>query len=801
MPAAVDWPDDSMQFTVTLPPFRLFRRRPMHLLRAPLAAALVLLLQSSANAQARSTRPPAIPDPAAILGFAPGADRHLPSWKQITDYFTALDKASARVSVRTLGKTTLGRPFLVAFISDSATLTNLEHFRQIQRKLMDPRLRAAGERDRLIAEGKNVILITSAIHSTESGGFTTPIVLADRLARAETPEAKTILANTIIMLVPSQNPDGVDIVGDYYRSTLDTPREGSGPPDLYHYYAGHDDNRDWYAFTQVETRYTVDSLYTPWDPEINNDIHQQGGSVSRIFIPPYMDPVEPNIDPILTQATNSLGMAMAWRMTAEGFTGIASNAAYDQWSPARQYSLNHRGARLLTETASARIASPVDVPFTSLTSAMGYNARTATWNYPSLWPGGHWTYGDIVRYQTAASWALLVSAAENRRGWLEAYANMGDRALGTLPAWGVDTWPSAFVIPKAQHDTQALHRLLWTLQHGQVEIRESAAPVTIDGGATYPTGSYVMLTKQPFGAYGKALLEHQHYPNLFEYPGGPPKRPYDVTAHTLPLLFGVAVATIMGPEPATARLLPPVPDPAFANPFGPTPKRIAIYRPSGNEPMDEGWTRWVFDVHHIKFTAITEKDLAAGNLRARFDAIVISDGSGNLGGPAGVAPLDSFVTAGGSVLAFNNSASSTAQALRLPVRNVLESGGGGGGGRGRGAASADFYCPGSILSVVPNTSTAIGRAMTAPVPGIWFEGSPAFEITDSTVATAVLSYPASGDPLLSGWLLGGAKLNGKAALVDVKHGQGHVVLYGFRPQYRGQPNATFPLIWAAIEGQ
>ena len=125
------------------------------------------------------------------------------------------------------------------------------------------------------------------------------------------------------MLVPSQNPDGVDIVGDYYRSTLGTPSEGRDPPDLYHKYVGHDDNRDWYAFTQPETRYTVDSLYTPWDPQIVNDIHQQGSNAGRIFIPPYMDPIEPNIDPILTAATNGLGMSIVWRMTNQGFTGIA----------------------------------------------------------------------------------------------------------------------------------------------------------------------------------------------------------------------------------------------------------------------------------------------------------------------------------------------------------------------------------------------------------------------------------------------------------------------------------------------
>src|SRR4051812_44740070 len=359
-------------------------------------ATLLAIPQTSPSAQSTRT----IPTPASILGFEPGADRHLPSWKQVVDYFTALDKASPRVSVRTLGKTTLGRPFIVAIIADSSTLANLEHYRQIQRRLMDPRLRAPNEREKLIVDGKNVILVTSAIHSTEVGGFTTPIVLADRLARAETPEARSILANTIILLVPSQNPDGVDIVGDHYRSTMGTAAEGRGPPQLYHFYTGHDDNRDWYAFTQLETRYTVDSLYTPWDPQINNDLHQQGANSSRIFIPPYMDPVEPNIDPILTAATNGLGMSMVWRMTNWGFTGIASNAAYDQWSPARQYSLYHRGARLLTETASARLATAIDLPFDQLTSGRGYEAKTVTWNFPSLWLGGRWTYGDIVRYQT-----------------------------------------------------------------------------------------------------------------------------------------------------------------------------------------------------------------------------------------------------------------------------------------------------------------------------------------------------------------------------------------------------------------
>ncbi|HEU4631339.1 MAG TPA: M14 family zinc carboxypeptidase [Gemmatimonadaceae bacterium] len=776
-------------------------RRPAALLAltaACLAPAHALGAQGPARTSGASD---GIPTIASVLGFEPGADRHLPSWTQIVTYFTALDAASPRVSVRTLGKTTLGRPFIVAFIADSATLANLEHYRQIQRKLMDPRRQAPGERERLLDEGKNVILVTSSIHSTEVGGFTTPLLLADRLARAADDEAREILANTIIMLVPSQNPDGVDIVGDHYRATLGTPAEGSGPPDLYHKYVGHDDNRDWYAFTQVETRYTVDSLYTPWDPQIVNDIHQQGGNAGRLFIPPYMDPVEPNIDPILTAATNGLGMAMVWRMTNEGFTGIASNASYDQWSPARQYPFYHRGARLLTETASARLATPVEVPFERLGTGRGYDAKVSSWNFPAPWPGGRWGYGDIVRYQTAASWALFLEAAQNRRAWLEGYAAQGERALAEKPAWGSEPWPSAIVIPKAQADTQAVQRLLWTLQHGQVEIRETTAPVTVDG-RTLPAGSYAVLTRQPFGSYAKALLERQHYPNLFEYPGGPPKRPYDVTAHTLPLLFGVEVAHVMGAAPATGEPIAAVAEPTYTAPLtGARTRRIALMRLAANESMDHGWTHFIFDSYRVPYTIITDEDVAKGDLRARFDAIVISDGSlarGGRGGRGGrgrggadpaavLAALDSFVTAGGTVLAFNEASTALAEGLHLPVRDVLD-----------GVANTEFYAPGSILSVEIARDHPIARGFTAPVPAVWFESGPAFEITDPSQATAVARYPATGDPLLSGWLLGGEKLHGAAALVDVRRGQGHVVLYGFRPQYRGQSVATYPLIWGAI---
>ena len=776
--------------------------RTLQFLRAAVIACAFGIALPLAAQQTTSTN--RLPNLEQSLGFKPGADRKLPSWKQVTDYFTALDKASSRVSVRTIGKTVQGRPFIVAFIADSSTLANLERYRTIQRKLMDPRTRtSADNREQLIEQGKNVILVTSAIHANEVGGYTTPLVLADRLARAADAESRMVLANTIIMLVPSQNPDGVDIVGNWYRATLGTPAEGTNPPELYHFYTGHDNNRDWYAFTQPETRATVDSLYTPWDPQIVNDIHQQGGNAGRIFVPPYMDPIEPNIDPILTASTNALGLQITWRLIADGKTGVANNASYDQWSPARQYSFVHRGARILTETASARLASPVEMPFERLGTARGYDAKIVTWNFPVVWPGGTWTYGNIVDYQVSASWALFVHAARDRRAWLESYAVLGERALGAMPPWGKDPWPSAFVIPKAQVDAGALQRMLWTLQHGQVEVRETTAPVSV-AGKSYPAGSYAVLTQQPFGGYAKSLLERQSYPNLFEYPGGPPKRPYDVTAHTLPLLLGVDVATVMGAAPATGAVLAAVREPTFsvAGLSGASTKRIAIYK-SYDASMDEGWTRWVFDTHKISYTSLFDREARAGNLVAKYDAIILPEASvasitrgvgatypdslkGGLG-EAGTAALVAFVEAGGTLLAFNDATDFAVEAFKLPVKNALA-----------GVRNTDFYAPGSIFGVEVDKTHPIARTFNAPVPAVWFENSAAFDITDPAQAVAVARYPATGNALLSGWLLGPAKLNGKAALVDVTRGKGHVVLFGFRPQYRGQTNSTYPLIWGAI---
>jgi len=340
--------------------------------RAFAIVSLTLLAATPLAAQRRT-----VPAPSSVLGFVPGADRKLVAWEPIVAYFRALDAASDRVKIREIGRTTNGAPFIVAFISSPANLAQLPSLGDIQRQLADPRLvRDSAAVERLLRRGRVFVLVTSSVHSTEVGGFFSPLEVAYRLAAGTSPEIRAILDHTVVMLVPSLNPDGVSIVSRWYDQTLGTAAEGTDPPELYNRYTGHDDNRDWYAFTQIETRLVVDSLYDVWHPQVTLDLHQQGRDGSRIFIPPYLDPVEPNVDPLLVAGDNALGLAMAWRMTAQGFTGVAVSALYDAWSPGRAFQHYHGALRILTETASANLASPVMVPFDSLRPDAGLDEAT-----------------------------------------------------------------------------------------------------------------------------------------------------------------------------------------------------------------------------------------------------------------------------------------------------------------------------------------------------------------------------------------------------------------------------------------
>jgi hypothetical protein len=762
------------------------------------------------RAPASTTPASQIPAPEDVLGFSPGDDRELASWKSVVEYFQKLDAASDRVRFAELGKTTMGAPFGMATISSPQNLARLEEFKRVQALLADPRKLGRNPDKKaadLLAQGKTVVLITCGIHSTEVGSTLSSMLIAHRLAASDAPEVQEILRNTIILLVPSLNPDGVDIVKNWYDKTLGTPYEGTEPPELYHKYVGHDDNRDWYAFTQVETQITVDKIHNVWHPQIVHDIHQQGAFGSRLFLPPYMQPVEPNVPKQIVEGYTELGNYIAREMRAEGFKGITTDSTYDAWSPSRAYSHYHGGVRMLSETASCRLATPITVKFEQLRPGEGYDPSKESTNFGPVWRGGEWHLRDITNHMTTAAFFLLKHASQNREHWLQRFYEIGKEAVrprkkGEL--FALLALPSA----TTQRFTDVLSsrtsdHLLSILDTGGVEI-ELATFFTLKG-RHYPIETSVIRMEQPYSSFARALLEAEHYPDLRDQ-SGKPIPPYDATAHTLSLLMGVEVA------PVFARFryskLTVVNGGINGGCGDGTPPRRALYR-SHVPTMDEGWTRWVLDKQGCShYETLDDHGVQSGKLFVRYDTIVVPDQAGRVIlnghrpgtmpseytgglGERGVKALREFVEEGGTLVCLNRASDFAIEQFKLPLRDVVA-----------GLARTDFYVPGSILRLELDISHPIAAGM--PKESIaWAEDSPVFEVLSGTgvppVGVRVIAwYPKDKDPLLSGWLLGGERIKGKAALVEVTIGKGRIILFGFRPQYRGQSLATYPLFFNAI---
>ena len=774
-----------------------------------------------------------IPSPESHFGHRMGADRELIEWDEVARYFQRLETESDQIVVRELGKSTEGRPFILATIADPETLNNLDRYREIQARLADPRNTSQEEAEALIAEGKVVVLITCSIHSDEVASTHTAVEFVYRLLTEDTTRNRRILQDTIFLLIPSLNPDGVDKVAAWYKRYLGTPYEGAPMTELYHKYTGHDNNRDWYAFTQVETRLAVEKAHNVWHPQIVYDVHQMGSQGARMFVPPWMDPIDPNIDPLIAQQVNMLGAAMAVDLTAAGKKGVVVHGIYDYVAPARHYQSYHGGMRLLSEAASVRYATPVTVPFSSLqTRGRGYNARQRSWNFLEPWPGGEWTLSDIIDYQLITFDSCLYNAALHRTELLENFYRIGRRTIEKNSPW-------AFVIPRSQHDANAMTRLLKILEFGMVEIDRSEEDFRATG-RLFPKGDYVIRMGQPYGSFAATLLEQQQYPDLREYPGGPPLKPYDVTAHSLPLLKGVEAVRIdervevtlervkkVGPQPgfvadtAVVTLSPALADElglVFGGWSGDPAEhqllrrsRVGVYR--GQSPIiDEGWTRWVLEEFEFPYKQLSSKRIQQEDLNHDFDVIILPDArpttlhAGYLQGALynggaevppeycggiedeGARSLRSFVDEGGTILAFNRASVYALERLNPPVRNVLS-----------GLDNEKLYAPGSLLNVTVDTSHPLCFGMR-PREAVWFQSGPAFETWDTgegRQAAAVLQFPQQ-DILASGWLLGREHLSNRAAVVDVAIGRGHLILFGIRPQYRGQSYATFKMLFNGL---
>ena len=493
----------------------------------------------------------AVPRPGDVVGFPLGTDGRLASWRALVDYYDALGAASDRVEVRRLGESTLGNPFLLVVISSPENLARADRLAEISRTLADPRGLSDDEVDALVGEGRAVVAVSAGLHSTEVAATQMAPLLAYELATGDDPDTARILEETVFLLFPCFNPDGTEMVVDWAERTRGTPYEGSRLPDLYHHYAGHDNNRDAYMLNLAESRMFAQVVYRDWVPQLYLDVHQMGSYGARIYVPPYEDPINPNVDPLIWTEHEMVGAAMENALERAGVHGVVAGSPYTGWwFPSFHMVTNHHNiAGMLTETASAKLAWPLYVHRQQLRPhGRKHEIYGPMQLFVHPWEGGWWTLADMMRQQRISTRAMLDTAARNRELLLR---DMVFKARRTI-ARGRTEPPVELVIPADQHDPLTVETLIATLMANGIEV--SRAPedfVHQEHGRAraFHAGDFVVSTAQPNGVLVRSLLVRALYPDdaTTHLADGTPLPPYDLANFVLAEHMGVEAVPLDEP--------------------------------------------------------------------------------------------------------------------------------------------------------------------------------------------------------------------------------------------------------------
>lgn len=863
-----------------------------NLLKGLSVFSMFLLLISTSHSQSN------IPTPKETFGFNVGDDFKLATYEQSIEYFKKLDASSDLIELRQIGETSEGRPWYAAFISSKENLGNLEHYRSISQQLAHPENLSDEDAKKLSKEGKPIVHIDGGLHASEVAGAQHTISLAHEIiSKSEDEDIKRILDDVILILWPSLNPDGQDIIANWYKENVGTPYEVTSVPWLYQKYVGHDNNRDSYMANMIESS-VVARVWREWEPNIIHVHHQSSPFPTRIWLPPFAEPIANRTPPIVAREVNMIGMAIAQRLETEGLEGaVHMGKGFDAWYPGYidYMPVLQNIPSFWTETALYRYATPYFYTVNDFPKDRnGFRIESL---YSSPWKGGWWRLKDAVNYMQTSSLAVLDYASKYSEVLLY---NKYQAGKNTIEKYKNEP-PYAYFIPQQQRDPVRPVELLKRLAFNGIKISQLNKQITFDN-VTYPKGTWVIPMDQEFGELARQVLEVQDYPDLREYPGGPPEQPYDAAGWTLPLQFEVNVIAAVSPitdeirasfeevkgdalnivddtskdankvdfisgigfeTSAIAAGIKPLPgslkgsgsiaqlDPKENNTFRVLAEawgkgykvsytnqkysvsgasntqlrqwindfavniiltsksskttvkpRIGIYRP-WTASMDMGWTRWLLDNFEIEYIGLRNSDFIVGNLKDKYDVILMASEressiiNGYATGQAppryeggisaqGVRNLDEFVSKGGTLVCMNQSSEFAINALHLPVKDAV-----------KGLKRQDFFTGGSIMGVTINTEHPVMAGMPEKA-NVFVERSPVFETTEGFEGVALAKYQAHGSPLRSGYLLGSEHLNGYAAALDVNHGDGHVILFGFRPQWRGQPMGTFRALFNSL---
>jgi hypothetical protein len=504
----------------------------------------------------------AITSPKQFLGFNIGDDYCLANYQQLKAYWEKLAGESDRFKVVTIGVTEEGRPQLMGIVTSPANLKKLDYYRDISRRLAYAEGINEADAAKLSNQGKAVVWIDGGLHASEVLCAQVLIETVYQFLTANDPESLRILDDVIILFVHA-NPDGMDLLADHYMRNKDPQKRSTfGLPRLYQKYIGHDNNRDFYANTQAETKNMNRVMYREWLPQIVYNHHQTGPVGTVLFCPPFRDPFNYHFDPLVINGVDAVGAAMMQRFLVENKPGatVRSGAPYSTWfnGGLRTTAYFHNVIGLLTETIGN--PTPMKIPFIP-----GKQLPKADYLAPIA--PQEWHFRQSVDYSVTANKAVLDYASRNREHLLYNIWRMGRNAIdrGNTDSWtitpkivkaaeglkgkgpkgGVDPKeferffrdpakrdPRGYILPSSQPDFLTATKFINVLIATGVKVHRATSDFEV-AGKKYPAGSYVVKSAQAFRPHVLDMFEPQDHPDDFKYPGAPPTPPYDAAGYTL----------------------------------------------------------------------------------------------------------------------------------------------------------------------------------------------------------------------------------------------------------------------------
>ncbi|MES1258068.1 MAG: M14 metallopeptidase family protein [Acidobacteriota bacterium] len=547
---------------------------------------------------------PKVTTPKEALGFNIGDDYQMATYTQLEAYWKKLAAESDRMKLVDIGRTAEGRPQYMAIITSPENLKNLAKYKSIAARLAHAEGVDETLARQLSGEGKAIVWIDGGLHASETVGSQQLLETVYQLVSRTDPETLRVLNDDIVLCVQA-NPDGQEIVADWYMREKDPLRRSlNNIPRLYNKYVGHDDNRDFYMSAMPETTNMNRQLFIEWFPQIVYNHHQTGPAGAVIFIPPFRDPFNYNFDPLVPLGIEMVGTAMHSRLVAEGKGGSAmrSGSTYSTWwnGGLRTITYFHNMIGILTEIIGS--PTPMDI-------ALVPDKQLPSGDWPLPIAPGKWHYRQSIDYEISNNYAILDLASRYRETFLFNAWRMGKNSIerGSRDTWTVTPKriealkaaapkdapegggrgagipaelyarvlhdpkyrdPRGYIIPADQADFATATKFVNTLLKNGLAVSKASAAFAVNG-KTYPAGSLVVKTAQAFRPQVLDMFEPQDHPNDFAYPGGPPNRPYDITGWTLAYQMGVQFDRIMDPFDAPSTAIRGLLDPPSAPVSGP----------------------------------------------------------------------------------------------------------------------------------------------------------------------------------------------------------------------------------------